>query len=215
MNFTYAHYADTLRRYLAAKYRIFSFRDFLSTASEPAKYVILRHDIDLDLVAALNIARIEKSVGVTATYFVRLHAKGYNPMTLEGMRILKEIRELGHEIALHFEPGMAAVLGEDEIRFADRQKAIFEGITGEALVGFSTHEPARADNDRLVTDLVARWNLHYHAYEKRFTQDIKYLSDSGARWREGCFSEWVDKKDRFQVLTHPFWWFENVPQERY
>ena len=53
------------------------------------------------------------------------------------------------------------------------------------------------------------------SYENRFFKDIKYLSDSGGRWREGHFNEWVNVENKLQVLTHPWWWFKKYPQENY
>ncbi len=63
-------------------------------------------------------------------------------------------------------------------------------------------------------EIVEAWGLRYQAYGEDFTlPTMKYISDSSGRWREGHFGLWPGKVDRLQVLTHPFWWFERVPQE--
>ena len=49
-------------------------------------------------------------------------------------------------------------------------------------------------------------DLDYEAYAPLFTQNSKYLSDSGARWREGCICRWLGQGDHFTVLVHPVWW---------
>jgi hypothetical protein len=68
----------------------------------------------------------------------------------------------------------------------------------------------------MADDLVERWRLSYHAYDARFQMpQMKYISDSSARWREGHFYEWVGKVDLIQVLVHPIWWYQNIPQENY
>jgi hypothetical protein len=82
------------------------------------------------------------------------------------------------------------------------------------LNGFSAHEPARMGSLDASDAAKNRWGVSYHAYESRFMNpNIRYLSDSSARWRDGHFVEWVDLADHLQVLVHPIWWFRRLPQE--
>lgn len=214
-NFTFSHYSETLNRYQAAGYTVLSFAQFLALSTPPQRTLILRHDIDFSLTAALRMARLDHDAGVSSSFFFRLHATNYHPASLESLRAYDEIRSLGHEIGLHLEPGMPHLMDADADTFCDRMKVAFESIIGHPIAGFSTHEPARADNPELVDSLARRWGVAYHAYQPRFTREMKYLSDSGARWREGCFSEWIGKVDRLQVLVHPIWWYERGSQECY
>jgi hypothetical protein len=56
-SFTYAHYEETLNRYISAGYFIGGFSEFL--AEKPTgKYMILRHDID----SSLELQRLTTSV---------------------------------------------------------------------------------------------------------------------------------------------------------
>jgi len=213
-SFTLDHYRETLSRYLDAGYFVGGFRDFLDRKPQ-GKYMILRHDIDSSLDCALKIAEIEHEHEINSSFFIRVHATGYNPFSLHNYRIIKRLLEMGHEIGLHLEPSLPGVLGEDPFVFCDRQKASLEATIGSPIIGISTHEPVRMGDPELVNKLAERWNLRYHAYEGRFFHDIKYISDSGARWREGCFSTWIDKVDQIQVLVHPFWWFSEISQENY
>lgn len=79
---------------------------------------------------------------------------------------------------------------------------------------FSIHEPSRTS---LIVDneTLNRLQLKHNSYDKKYFKDIKYISDSGGRWREGHFAEWLDKVDQIQILTHPLWWYESSPQENY
>jgi hypothetical protein len=48
------------------------------------------------------------------------------------------------------------------------------------------------------------------AYDSRFFKEIKYISDSGQYWREGCMCHHVGVDDRMQILVHPEWWGEKT-----
>jgi|GEM_PF-1765112 len=76
----------------------------------PADKVIglIRHDVDGDLVAALDMAKLEAAYSISSTYFL-LHTAPYYAITTDGVTrrneesvsIYKEIEALGHEIGIH------------------------------------------------------------------------------------------------------------------
>lgn len=209
-------YSDTLRAYLDAEYKVTSFQEYLES---PAKrHMVLRHDIDNTIEQALRVAHVDAKAGCTSTFFLRVHAQGYNLLSLPSLRIIQEMEALGHEVQLHLEGGLNEWLGGENLEWADRQRAVFEAAVGRSLGGFSSHEPARMGGLEFANSLLERWGngVKYHAYEERFMMpNMKYLSDSSGRWREGHFGEWVGKEPLMQVLTHPFWWFEKAPAENY
>ena len=45
------------------------------------RHVILRHDLDMSIDAALPIAEIERDMGMSATYFVMVRNEFYNPFS--------------------------------------------------------------------------------------------------------------------------------------
>jgi len=215
-DFSLACYSSTLQAYLADGYAVTSFRDYL--ADPHAKHMVLRHDIDNDIQQAIRVARADAKAGCTSTFFLRVHARGYNLLSLPSLVCIQEMEALGHEVELHLEGGLREVVGGTDMDWADRQRAVFEAAVGRPLGGFSAHEPARMGGIAFADELLQRWSdtVVYHAYETRFTTpSMKYLSDSSGRWREGHFAEWVGKEPLMQVLTHPFWWYEKVPAENY
>jgi len=211
--FSFADYRGGLQAFLAHGYRVTGFAEYLDDPAE--RHLIMRHDCDNSLEQAGRLAEIDAAEGCTSTFFVRVHARGYNLFSLPSLQALARIEELGHEIELHVEAGIPEVIGVDLMTFVDRQRAAFEAALGRGCTGISSHEPARMGQLDLASRLVDRWGLRYHAYESRFTDDMKYISDSSGRWREGHFGVWPGKADRLQVLTHPIWWFDRVPQENY
>ncbi|WP_241095452.1 GCN5 family acetyltransferase [Leucobacter sp. CX169] len=202
--------------YKEAGYLVTSFQEYLE--SPQGLHMILRHDIDNTIEQAMRVAEVDAAAGCTSTFFLRVHARGYNLMSLPSLRIVQEIEALGHEVQLHLEGGLSDWLGGDNFEWAERQRAVFEAAVGRPLGGFSSHEPARMGGMDFANALKDRWSdsVDYHAYEERFMMpNMKYLSDSSGRWREGHFGMWVGKEPLMQVLTHPFWWFEKVPAENY
>ena len=63
--------------------------------------VILRHDVDLSLDAALRMAELEHDAGASATYFLMTESVFYNLDSSEGVAAIARLRELGHRVALH------------------------------------------------------------------------------------------------------------------
>ena len=63
--------------------------------------VLLRHDVDLSLDAALRMAELEAEAGATATYFLMTESVFYNLASSEGQSALERLRALGHGVGLH------------------------------------------------------------------------------------------------------------------
>ncbi len=61
----------------------------------------LRHDVDLDLEAALRMSELERELGVHATYFVMTTSVFYNLDSTVGREALTRLREDGHAVGLH------------------------------------------------------------------------------------------------------------------
>jgi len=60
----------------------------------------LRHDIDYSLDAALEMASLEASAGVTSTFFL-LHTAPYMTTDSRAIEKLLQIQDFGHEVGLH------------------------------------------------------------------------------------------------------------------
>ena len=92
------------------------------------RHLILRHDIDMSLDAALPIAEIESSLGLRAHYFVLVRTEMYNLFSAQADRVLRELAALGHEIGLHFDASLHDVADLD--RAAAAECAALELATG-------------------------------------------------------------------------------------
>jgi len=93
-DFTLRVYNELLNTIKIGNYTFQTLEEFLTN---PAKrVVILRHDSDIWPGNDLKMAEIEKEHGITATYYFRI------PHTFDA-NIIKQIRDLGHEIGYHYE----------------------------------------------------------------------------------------------------------------
>lgn len=93
-------YANLLKRLTAAEYqfqKVSQMRDLT-----PGRFVYVRHDIDFHIFKVDKMAKVEALLGINATYYVLL-TQYYNPLNQENQNILRKIRDLGHEIGLHYD----------------------------------------------------------------------------------------------------------------
>src|SRR4051794_10657819 len=91
---TLGGYDALLRTALDAGYAFRPFHD----PGDAARVLLLRHDIDADLGAAVALGEIEARLGVGATYFVMLRSPVYNLFSRAGDRDVRRLVDLGHDI---------------------------------------------------------------------------------------------------------------------
>jgi hypothetical protein len=175
--FTLEHYRELLAAAESGGYRWTSF----DVRPRPGD-LFLRHDVDLSLEAALELARLEHELGVRATYFLMTESAFYNLDSPAGRDAQRRLRELGHAVGLH------AVHPRAEL---DER---FDPV-------IAWHNP---DPEYLSKPVAGAVNVMEPPF---FTQGL-YRSDSNRHWREGCphdelaagAFEWL------QLLIHPEIW---------
>ena len=173
--FDLEHYRELLGAAEAGGYR-YAFFD-----SEPeAGTILLRHDVDLSLGAALAVAELEAEAGAQATYFLMTRSEFYNLDSPSGDAAIERLRGLGHRVGVH------AVWPQ-----VDRDRRF------DALLAWHNPDPEymRARVDGLVNVMAEPW------------ADV-YRSDSNQHWRQGCPHEELAAGafERLQLLTHPEIW---------
>lgn len=210
-NFTYNSYQETIEEFIENEYYFLTFSEFDNNKNQ--RKVLMRHDIDLDILPAVNLAKFENKLGIKSSYFFRVNAKNYNILSLTTLNSITRIKDLGHEIGLHLD-GNYLKKGSNELEIVKSIKNFLESSFSEQIFSLSIHEPSRTSME--IDEIVMNYlGFKFNAYNDKYFKNIKYLSDSGGRWREGHFGEWVNKEDKFQILTHPFWWYKIHPQENY
>ncbi|ELY50479.1 hypothetical protein C492_21927, partial [Natronococcus jeotgali DSM 18795] len=104
-DFSYGYYR-TLLHALRAAFELRTLSERLPGGRDGERTAFLRHDVDVCLERAVELAEIEHELGVRSTYMVLPDTPLYN--LEENRDVLHHLCELGHEIGLHCDLGPAA-----------------------------------------------------------------------------------------------------------
>jgi hypothetical protein len=169
------HYAEILDAARSGGYRF----AFFDREPQPGD-LLLRHDVDLSLDAALQMAGLEAEAGAAATYFLMTRSEFYNLDSESGASAVERLRSLGHRVGLH------AVWPH-----VDRDGRF------DPVLAWHNPDPEymREPVDGLVNVMTAPW------------ADV-YRSDSNQHWRQGCPHDELRAStfEWLQLLTHPEIW---------
>jgi len=176
-DFSLRHYRELLQAAKAGGYRWAGF-----DRAPEAGDLILRHDVDLSLSAALAVAEVEADEGAWSTWFLMTRSVFYNLASSDGVAAIARLRELGHRVAHH------AVWPDVDL---DER---FERVV-------AWHNP---DPEYMQAEIPGAVNV----MQPPFFDPEHYRSDSNQRWRHGCPHEQLARGDFewLQLLTHPEIW---------
>ena len=175
--FDLAHYRELLDAARDGGYRWAGF----DAPPEPG-VVILRHDVDLSLEAALRMAELEADAGAWSTWFLMTRSVFYNLASKDGVRAIERLRELGHRVAHH------AVWPDVDL------DARFDPVV-------AWHNP---DPEYMTAPVANAVNV----MSEPWFDPGHYRSDSNQHWRHGCPHEQLARADFewLQLLIHPEIW---------
>jgi len=175
--FDLAHYGELLDAARDGGYR-FAFFDREPQAGD----LLLRHDVDMSLDAAVAMAELEAERAVAATYFLMTRSDFYNLDARGGVAALARLRELGHRVGLH---GVYPDAALDD-RF-------------DPVVAWHTPDP------EFMSEPIAG---AVNVMQPGFFDPARYRSDSNQHWRSGCPHDELAAGafDWLQLLVHPEIW---------
>ena len=177
--FTLEHYRELLEAAKAGGYRWAGFE----RPPEPGD-LLLRHDVDLSLTAAVAMAEVEAEAGAWSTWFLMTRSVFYNLASPEGERAIAQLRALGGRIAHH------AVWPHVDLD---------ESFEFEPVVAWHNPEPDYVNEPigGATNVMTAPWFVPEN-----------YRSDSNQRWRHGCPHEPLARGEFewLQLLIHPEIW---------
>jgi len=175
--FDLAHYRELLEAAKSGGYRFASF-DVPPASGD----LLLRHDVDLSLEAAVVMAEVEAEAGASSTWFLMTRSAFYNLDSAAGSSAVTRLRSLGGRIAHH------AVWPDVDLdeRF-------------EPVVAWHNPEPEYMSEPvpNAENVMAAPWFDPGH-----------YRSDSNQHWRHGCPHEALARGEFewLQLLIHPEIW---------
>jgi hypothetical protein len=198
-NFTYQEYKQILNR-LKKNNKNLTFSDFKIKNHDKKKFFILRHDIDYSLENALSIAKIENKLLIRSTFFFLLTSPFYNLFSKRGSQILRTIKNLNHEIGLHYD---VSVMEKSKNYNIKDEVDILSNLASKKVVSIAMHNPSIYGKDPFSND-----KNFINAYDKKFTKNINYYSDSCGAWRDKTYN-FLNSKSmpaKIQFLIHPIFW---------
>jgi peptidoglycan/xylan/chitin deacetylase (PgdA/CDA1 family) len=199
-DFTLESYVDLLK-HLKQTYAIVPFCRIPQRKNEP--YLILRHDIDFSLPAALRMAKIEQALGVKSTYFVLISSHLYDAFQENNPAILKEISKLGHEIGLHYHPESYTSYNKNTTETLHKEIRLLENLTGKKVHSIARHGGWDRDPFASTREYINANHPFYRSY--------LFVHDSCRAWTtvEDMITLMQVPQDRAQLLTHPENWQED------
>jgi hypothetical protein len=180
--FSLGHYCELLEAAQSGGYRFAGF-----DRPPEAGDLIIRHDIDLSLEAAVEMAELETGAGAWSTWCLMTRSRFYNLDSTVGADAIEQLRALGHRVAHH---------------------AVWPSVDLDArfdpVVAWHNPDPEymSAPIDGATNAMAAPW----------FDPD-HYRSDSNSHWRHGCPHDALaaGEFEWLQLLIHPeIWVYEGV-----
>jgi hypothetical protein len=177
-DFTLDKYAELCRVIRGSSYEIMTLAQFLK-AGRPQHFVlILRHDVDELPHCALRMAQLEASLGIKATYHVRMARFVFLP------DVLVDLQKLGHEVGYHYEV-LARARGDHRqaiLRFAQELEQ-FRRIVPVETISMHGSVLTPWDNRELWRHYDFReYGLLGEAYLSIDYKNVYYFTDTGRSW---------------------------------
>lgn len=189
--FTFANLEQYYIEVLEQGYTVITCQQYIEAKKKNIdKLFIARVDIDVSIKKARRLAEIFNRLDIKASFFIRLHANEYNPFSFENYKILKFIRDSGHEIGYHSEIiDQSIIWSESAADCLVRDIDVLNKMLDIKLVGVASHGGMTGLNnldfwkDKKPSD----FGLLYEAYDTQPEFDLFnhsfYVSDS-------CWTYW-------------------------
>lgn len=212
---------------------IMRFDEFLITDKKLDSLCLIRHDVDRKPKNALIMAKLEKRMGITSTYYFRSKNHTFIP------EIIKQIHNYGHEIGYHYESlsdkkgRMDEALEDFKIQLDKFRKIVpinTISMHGKPLSQFDNRNMWK--NQKNHNKLISEFGILGEIYLDIDYSDIVYISDTGRNWsqnknnvRDKVLTDqrlnfyngsdllnylWTDKIKKLIFLVHPDRWNNSV-----
>ena len=175
----------------------YNFKFFLDDFADK-NIVYLRHDVDFNISYAYEMAHLDFQMNVRSTFFFLINSEMYNLLEPSNIQLIREVSELGHQIALHV----------DERHVTSHADFLKQMMIFCQMFPFANRKIISRHRPNLLR--IPEWITpdYEDVYQEKFFNRIEYASDSRGEWKYGLpiEREAFKKKQSFQLLIHPIWW---------
>lgn len=193
IKFSYDGYKVLLKKLKKKRTPIF-FKEY-KTYKKP--FIIIRHDIEYFVDAAVELAKIENSLGIKSTFFFLL-TSSYNIFSERNIFLIQKIKKMGHNFGIHYDP---VVINQNKINFNNnlkKQISLFESFFKVKIQSLSCHRPK-------IKFLKYYDKKVFNVYDKKFQKSVKYFSDSQQVFRENV-ENLINSDENLHLLIHDYTW---------
>lgn len=204
LDFTYEKYKEIVSAIAASDYRVLSIADYISAKKLPEKFIIIRHDVDLDPYYQLKFAKLEHEFNIRTSYYFRQIEKIFKK------EVIDQVAAWGHEVGYHYEvftkakgdPALALELFKKEqaifsakwnsLTVCPHGGSFVDNADGYSLKNMITLIPKLLTGKKVFSHHV-NFDMWEHnrfedfgiigdAYRSVDFTNILYLSDTGRSW---------------------------------
>jgi hypothetical protein len=187
---------------------------FFDEISAQSRFTLMRHDIDLSVHRAYSLAKIEKKLNIKSTFFLLISCSFYNIFEEKIKDLVFNIKSLGHQLGLHFDPSQYNIKSKKELeKYLIFEKKILENLFKTKIKVFSFHNPSK----KILKFNDFKYAKMINTYASYFKKNVEYCSDSNGYWRHKRLENFLNQKhDKVQILTHPGMWQKKImsPNDR-
>jgi len=188
-DFTHKIYREFLKTLQENSFQFLTIDEFYESKYDKSKpFILIRHDVDRRPNSSLEMAKIEHSMGIKATYYFRTI-----PSTLKP-KIIKDIAKLGHEIGYHYEC-LAQTNGDyqEAIKDFENNLDILREIYPIKTIAMHGRPTSKWDS-RMLWDRYdyKKYGIVVEPYFDIDFKEILYITDAGRAWD----NESINLRDR-------------------
>ena len=195
--FTFKNLEKAYIKALSQGYKIITCEEYFNNKLKynNSKILVNRIDIDLYFNRTQGLLEIFKKLNMKGSFFIRLHAKEYNPFSFESYRIIKELLEINCEIGYHSEIiDQSKIWNESAEECLKRDIEVFNKMYDYKIKGVCSHGGLTGYNnlDFWKNKKPSDYGLLYEAYDTEPSFNLFnnsfYISDSEwTRWK--CYDK--------------------------
>lgn len=204
LDFTFIKYSELIKAIAESDYQVLSIADYIQVKALPAKFIIIRHDVDLDPYYQLKFAKLEHEHSIRASYYFRHIDK------ILKEEVISQVAEMGHEVGYHYEVFTKAIGNAEEAMKLFRDEQFFfikkwnsitvcphggsfvDNTDGYSLKNMVKLIPKMLKGEKVFSSYTNFdiWDNHKFeefgiigdAYRSVDFTNILYLSDTGRSW---------------------------------
>ena len=171
--------------------------DFETYKNEKKLFLILRHDIEYFTDSALELGKIENSLGIKSTFFFLLTST-YNIFSEKNLFIVNKLKKMGHSFGIHYDSYLLKKYKLDFNTNLKLQIKMFENFFNVKIKVISSHRP------KLDFEIFKDKKI-LNVYDKKFQKKIKYISDSQQVFRSNI-NDLLLSSANLHLLIHDYTW---------